>query len=118
MGSGAKKENLCNAIGLSIRTIQRWQNGNLIDKRKGPKDHPKSLSTKEEKEIIKILNSDPFYDHSPYNVFSMLSDQGKYFCSVSTMYRLLRRENLLSHRGRGKRPMQSKKIETIATGPN
>jgi len=38
--------------------------------------------------------------------------------SESTFYRLLRKENLITHRLRSKKPQRRQKVETIATGPN
>lgn len=48
----------------------------------------------------------------------MLADQGKYIASEATFYRILRKENLIKHRSRAKKPERREKIETIASLPN
>src|SRR5690606_3173858 len=65
-----------------------------------------------------VLNSERFYDHSPYFVVATLADEGKYLCSESTMYRILRKNNLLTHRQRSKKPNQYSKEPLFALGPN
>jgi len=48
-----------------------------------------------------------------------LADQGKYLCSESSMYRILRRERLLKHRFRSAPPKRLKtSLKYIAKGPN
>jgi putative transposase len=47
-----------------------------------------------------------------------LADEGTYLCSESTMYRLLRKNNLLTHRQKSKKPTSYSKTPLIATGPN
>lgn len=116
--AGASANQICQSIGISLRTLQRWKL-NLTDKRKGPSLHPKKITAQEAKRILEVLNSAPYYDFSPHVVFAMLADRGKYLCSVSTMYRLLRKDDLLGHRGRAKRPEKGQlKIETKASKPN
>ncbi len=48
----------------------------------------------------------------------MLADAGRYLGSESTIYRLLREERLLHHRGRAKAPERRPPRTHVATGPN
>ncbi len=55
----------------------------------------------------------------PSQIVPSLADKGIYIASESTMYRILRQENMQHHRGKSKRPSRTKKPDThIATGPN
>lgn len=47
-----------------------------------------------------------------------MADEGKYVCSESTMYRLLRKHNLLTHRRNSRRPTSYSKTPLVATMPN
>lgn len=47
-----------------------------------------------------------------------LADKGVYVASESTFYRLLRKENLLTHRLRSKAPERVERVETVAHAPN
>lgn len=48
-----------------------------------------------------------------------LADKGIYIASESTMYRILKNENMQHHRGRSQTPSKSKAPDThVANGPN
>jgi len=57
--AGALKRNACNLLGVSVRTIERWEKENgLTDKRKQAIRLPANKLTKEERErILMIANS-------------------------------------------------------------
>lgn len=54
---------------------------------------------------------------APRQVYAVLLDEGRYLCSVSTMYRLLRRDSLVCQR-RQRPPGNFVRPELLATGPN
>lgn len=72
----------------------------------------------ERKKALEILTSEKFCDLTPHKVVAMLADEQTYICSASMMYKLLRCEGLLKHRGRSKPREYLPKIETMAMGPN
>lgn len=119
--NGARKEKACEIIEINIRTIQRWENGNIIDQRKGSdKNVPKKLTDKEKKQIIDIACNDRFKDMNPYEIVAILAEEGTYIASERSFYRVLKENNMLKHRG--KRKPRSKKNnkpdELKATEPN
>jgi putative transposase len=63
--------------------------------------HPASLSSDERHDILQILCSERFMDLSPRQVFMTLLDEGSYYCSVRSMYRLLDDHGLVGERRRG-----------------
>jgi putative transposase len=63
--------------------------------------HPASLSASERHDILEILCSPRFVDLPPRQVFMTLLDDGRYYCSVRTMYRLLTDHGLSGDRRRG-----------------
>ncbi len=68
--------------------------------------------------VLETINSENFCDYTPHEIHARLADKGEYVCSPSTMYRLLKKENLNVHRGRAKAPENRLKIETKAMKPN
>lgn len=76
------------------------------------------LSQQERTEVIDQLNSSRFVDQAPREVYATLLDEGKYLCSVSTMYRLLREDGQVRERRNQLKHPQSKKPELVATLPN
>jgi putative transposase len=79
---------------------------------------PRAFSVEDKAIIIAVLHEARFIDKSPREIYATLLDEGRYLCSLSTMYRWLRelketreRRNILSH-------PNYKKPELLATGPN
>lgn len=118
--SGARVRRACETVGLSVRTYERWQKrGPLGDLRAGPKTPPRSkLSAAEREHVLELLNSEEFRDLGPSQVVPRLAERGIYICSEATMYRILKEESQLAHRGRSREPQDRTPVERVATGPN
>lgn len=57
-------------------------------------------------------------DKVPAEVYATLLDEGRYLCSISTMYRILRANEEVRERRNQRRHPKYKKPELIATAPN
>lgn len=115
---GARQEAACVRLGVSERTLQRWQL-TAEDGRHGPHSAPANkLSEVERQVLVAVANSAEFRDVSPKQIVPSLADQGRYLGSESTLYRVLKAENLMAHRGRAKAPVPRPKPELFASGPN
>ena len=80
---------------------------------------PLALSPEERQTVIETLHSDRFQDKAPYEVYATLLDEGKYHCSIRTMYRILASEHgCVKERRRRHQRGHYKKPELLATGPN
>jgi putative transposase len=53
-----------------------------------PSPH-RALSAAERQTVLDLLRQPPFADQSPAEVYATLLDQGRYHCSIRTMYRIL-----------------------------
>lgn len=120
--AGARQAQACEVLGLSERTVQRWQTGATVRCDQRPlRDYqpPHKLTEIERTEVLAVANSDEFGHLPPSQIVPRLADQGRYMASESTFYRLLRAENQLGHR-RSERPAQSrtKPRAVCATAPN
>jgi transposase InsO family protein len=117
MAQGARQEAVCARIGLSERTLQRWQHS-AEDGRHGPYSAPANkLSMAERELLVAAANSPEFRDVSPKQIVPSLADQGRYLGSESTFYRVLKDADLMAHRGRAKAPVPRPKPELFASGP-
>ena len=67
--------------------------------------------------ILETLNSERFRDMAPAEIYTVLLDEGHYYCSIRTMYRLLERNNQSVQR-RQRAPRNYAKPELLATKPN
>ncbi len=100
---GARKYKACELLGVSIRTIERWQNNNLEDKRKGAKQTQTNKLTEVEKTMILVtVNCAEYRDLPPCQIVPRLADQGIYIGSESTIYQILREQKQLIHRLKNK----------------
>jgi len=92
----------------------------MEDKRKGShKVVVRKIAPEKIEELLETVNSAKYCDMSPYEVVPMLLDEGRYICSVRTMYRLLGRQDLIHQRdGSKKRQKRARPPQRIASGPN
>ncbi len=119
MTQGCRKAKACEALGLSVRTLQRWKRGCSVDRRKGSRAAPANrLSDAERARVLAVLNAPAHCDKSPNQLVPMLADQGEYIASESTMYRLLREHNMMMHRQASAPIRRHEPTPRIATGPN
>lgn len=110
-------------MGISTRTYERWCSEGTITEDRRPSAHrpiPRNkLSDEEYQSVLKVVNRPEFVDLPPSQIVPALADRGVYIASESTMYRILRNENMQHHRGRSKPPEKVKLPTThIATDPN
>lgn len=68
--------------------------------------------------MLAVLHSERFAEAAPAAVVAMLLDEGRYLCSVSTMYRLLRRHDEVRERRNQLRHPAYAAPELLATKPN
>jgi len=122
MAAGARQDRACAVLGLSARTVQRWQ----ADERGGGDRRPErrqvpcsQLSQSERSYLLTVANSAEFGHLSPSQIVPRLADRGEYLASESTFYRVLKAENQLVHR-RAERPAHpcAKPRALRATAPN
>lgn len=120
--AGASKASASAMLGLNLRTIQRWTEGDTvaIDQRTERSFEPShKLSEDERAAILAVANSAEFAHLPPSQIVPRLADQQRYLASESTFYRILREAKQLGHR-RCERPAQarSKPRALSADAPN
>jgi putative transposase len=123
--AGARLEAACAQIGLSARTVQRWQHpeGVAGDCRVAGQheqwEPTNKLSEAERKVAMTVLNSDEFKNLPPSQIVPRLADQGRYVASESTLYRLLHQAGQMSHRRLERAPQKRTKPRALtATQPD
>jgi len=122
---GARLERACAQIGLSARTVQRWQHPDAQDgdrrvvglhERTEP---PNKLSEDERLAAMALLNGEEFKNLPPSQIVPRLADQGRYIASESTLYRLLHQAGQMMHRRLERAPQKRIKPRALtATAPD
>ena len=79
---------------------------------------PRALDAGEHQAVLDTHHSPRFLDQAPQEVYATLLDEGVYFCSIRTMYRILEQEHELRERRNQLRHPNYQKPELLATAPN
>lgn len=104
VAAGARRWCASEALGLTVRTLERWV-GSDDDGRHGPNQVPANkLSDAERRKVIAVATSTEFRDQSPSQIVPTLATRGEYVASESTFYRVLHAEDMQHHRGRARLP--------------
>lgn len=108
---------LCVSRASFYRRRRRQSAGNGAGRAIVPKP-PLALRPAETEAVLGALHSERFMDLSPYEVYATLLDEGRYLCSIRTMYRVLSRHGEVKERRDQVRRMHYQKPELLATAPN
>ena len=106
----------CEALGASRATHYRRSRPKLGPRRRP--NSPRALSVDERARVLETLNSERFADQAPAEVHAALLDEGRYQCSVRTMYRILEQSTGVRERRDQLRHPHFPKPELRATAPN
>lgn len=112
------KKRACEVLSLSRASFYRSMSqdiGNAADIAIRP---PLALESAETQALLEILHSERFMDQTPYEVYATLLDEGRYLCSIRTMYRILARHGEVKERRAQVRRSHYQKPEILATTPN
>jgi len=119
--AGARLRQACNVVGLSVRTVQRWQKADSLRDGRLEANHRPShaLNEIERQRILKVVNQSDYAALSPNKIVPLLADKGVTIASESTFYRVLKAEGLSTHRGRSQpaKPRHKPKA-LLADAPN
>jgi putative transposase len=108
---------VCQALAVPRATYYRWQQP--TEKIPGTARRvPRALSPEERERVLAVLNDDRFADRPPAEVYATRLDEGKYVCSIRTMYRILQEHGEVKERRQQLRHPQYAAPELLATRPN
>lgn len=79
---------------------------------------PRTVSSEERHAVLATLHSDRFIDTAPAAVYATLLDEGRYHCSIRTLYRILDEQAEVKERRNQLRHPVYQKPELLATAPN
>ncbi len=119
LGQAVGLRRACETLGVNRAALYRRRDRRAGKCLCGPRPEPPlKLSEEERQTVLDLMHSERFLDASPHTIYATLLDEGRYYCSVRTLYRLLEQAGELRER-RNQRPHpQYSKPELLATGPN
>jgi len=108
---------VCRALAVPRATYYRWHQPK--EKIPGPPRRvPRALPPEERQQVLALLNDERFADLPPAEVYATLLDEGKYVCSIRTMYRVLQENAQVKERRHQLRHPRYAAPELLASGPN
>jgi len=118
--NGARRKPACDVLGISVRTWERWRQGNnTVDGRQQVyRRPPNKLRESEQEMILAVMNCPEYACLAPSQIVPKLADEGKYLASESTLYRLLRAQKQLKHRHSSQPRHYQRPTRQVATGAN
>jgi len=108
---------VCRALAVPRATYYRWRKPQAVVP-VTPRRVPRALPPEERQQVLALLNADRFAELAPAEVYATLLDEGKYVCSIRTMYRVLHEEDAVKERRRQLQHPRYQAPELLATGPN
>ena len=106
----------CVALGVNRASYYRAQKPKP---RPQPRPRPaRALGDDERAHVLAVLDSEPFMDKAPAQVYAKLLDDGEYLCSTRTMYRVLDDAGQVRERRAQRRHPEYVKPQLVATAPN
>lgn len=109
---------LCKALEVPRASYYRYQHHKEAPTMPYAKTPKNALSDEEKQQVRELLHSERFMDKTPYEVFNTLIDEGEYYCSTRTMYRILEANGETQDRRQQRNHRDAVKPELIATRPN
>ena len=109
----------CAALGVPRSSLYRRRCPAVERQEPQPRPAPiRALSPAEKVQVRDVLNSERFQDAAPREVYASLLDEGQYYCSWRTMYRILAQQAEVRERRNQLRHPAYAKPELMATAPN
>ena len=109
----------CDALAIPRASFYRHRQRKAAPPSSSPRPTPpRALALPEREQVLAELHSDRFRDAAPAAVFAQLLDEGRYLCSIRSMYRLLRQAGQVRERRDQLAHPPYRKPELLATGPN
>ncbi|MGI5186108.1 IS3 family transposase [Dactylosporangium sp. CA-152071] len=109
----------CRLTGLSRATLYRRRTPPAPPRPRTPrKPPPSALSEAEREQVLQLLNQPEYADLAPAQVWARELDEGRWWCSESTMYRILRAAGQTGERRAQATHPARTKPELVADAPN
>ncbi len=110
----------CETLSINRATFYRRQGRRAAPSGAPPArpQPPLKLSVSQRQTVVELMHSQRFVDSSPHTIYAALLDEGRYYCSVRTMYRILAQQGELKERRNVLRHPNHTKPELLASAPN
>lgn len=107
----------CRALGVARASVYRHRKPPVPEARSSRRPLPCALAPQERTQVLDTLHEDRFVDRAPAAVYATLLEEGRYLCSIRTMYRVLHDADEVTERRPQRRHPQREPPRLVATAP-
>lgn len=108
----------CDALNIPRASFYRKRGLGVFPAAAAVRSIPRALDSAERGAVLACLHEERFQNCAPAAVYATLLDEGRYHCSIRTMYRILEGEGEARERRDQLVHPAYQKPELLATGPN
>ena len=108
----------CRALGVARASVYRHRKSPVPKARSSRRPLPCALAPQERTQVLDTLHEDRFVDRAPAAVYATLLEEGRYLCSIRTMYRVLHDADEVTERRPQRRHPHREPPRLVATAPN
>ncbi len=108
----------CRALGVARASVYRHRTPPVPKPRSSRRPSPRALAPLERTQVLDMLHEDRFVDRAPAAVYATLLEEGRYLCSIRTMYRVLHDADEVTERRPQRRHPHREPPRLVATAPN
>ena len=108
---------MCDALSVCRASLYRQRQRQVPITRVKRRSH-RALAPPEQQAVLDLLHCERFMDKAPPQVWAEMLDEGLYFCSLSTMYRILKAHEEVRERRNQLRHPNHPVPRLVATAPN
>jgi putative transposase len=108
----------CDALEVARASLYRRRRPRLVRERRPRPTPARALALAERQAVLDVLHDERFVDLAPPQVYAQLLDEGRYLCSLRSMYRILAAAREVKERRDVRRHPPVVKPRLVATAPN
>lgn len=108
----------CRALGVPRASVYRQRTPGAPSPRRPRRSPTHALAPPEQKQVLETLHEERFMDRAPAAVYATLLEEGRYLCSIRTMYRVLKAAGEVNERRPQRRHPHREPPQLMATSPN
>ena len=108
----------CRALGVSRASLYRSRKARPKRTPRPARESHRALSPLEQQRVLAHLHEERFVDQAPASIYATLLEEGRYLCSIRTMYRILENAHETRERRAQRRHPRRDPPRLLATGPN